>query len=115
MKIATEVFYKKYKAELDKDLVESIMMKFSNIDQKIPQLIIEILKLYETMDAASIRILYNQDLNGILDKLASLSTPYITKANKEEVVQRIKIDYGGLWRITVDLVRLGGSVIKCFR
>lgn len=85
MKIATEVFNKKYKAQLEKETVESIMFKFKDKTKKIPQIIEEILNLYDTTDVEKIRILYNQDLNRVLVKLANVLSPSITKANKEVV------------------------------
>lgn len=61
MKIATEVFNKKYKAQLEKDIVESIILRFNNKTQKIPRIIQEMLNLYNTTGDENIRILYNKN------------------------------------------------------
>ncbi|GAA5796876.1 hypothetical protein HPULCUR_002254 [Helicostylum pulchrum] len=83
MKIAAEIFSKEYKAQLEKDVVESIMFRFKDRTQKIPRIIEEIMNLYDTKGVEKIRILYNQELNRILVKLANVLASSITKANKE--------------------------------
>ncbi|KAI7906960.1 uncharacterized protein BX663DRAFT_494339 [Cokeromyces recurvatus] len=90
MKIATERFNKKYKAQLEKDIIESIMLKFKDKSKKIPQIIEEILDIYNVTGVEKIRILYNQELNRVLVKLTNVLAPSITKANKE-IVKNIKI------------------------
>ncbi|KAI9355501.1 hypothetical protein BD770DRAFT_411703 [Pilaira anomala] len=50
LRITTEVFNKKCRAHLEKDIVESIMLKIKDQSQKIPKIIKEILRVsYETI------------------------------------------------------------------
>lgn len=83
MKIATEVFSARYKAHLEKDVVESIFLGFMDKKQKIPLIIRKIMDIYDANGVERIRILYKHELNRILVKLANILAPCIAKANKE--------------------------------
>lgn len=85
MEIAKVVLKYKYKSRLEKDVVESIMLQFTNSSRRIPKIVKNIMDMYVGRNE-KMRILYNKQLNKELVELADILASYIHNANTTIIV-----------------------------
>lgn len=98
MEVATQVLKSGLDGKLKRSTVESLILQCrpqAGIkERRVMKELNQVVELFDNKD--DLRILYNQELNSILTRLAELLAPYLSKANTE-ISKEVRSKYESLF------------------